>query len=375
MIANMLHVGRMVLLDLLGKEHPYALSNSTHVNKAVDWLCIGQDRAGGGGVSEGYHLFHGWLPPYPETTGYIIETVFEYARINGNANCRERAIRMGNWLLSVQNEDGSIPDSYMKRKMVFDTGQVIFGFVKCYEETGFEKYKLAAERAGEWLLKVQEQSGEWIKCSVDEIPHTYYSRVAWSLLRLHKITGDQRYIEACQRNIDWCLKQQRESGWFDKASFNLRNHHRPFTHTIAYTLDGVLEAGIYLHESRFIVAAKKALDALLGHIGNKGYVSGTFAENWLGDSSFSCLTGNAQLAINMFRLFSHNGDDRYLSAGQAINNYLKKKQELRINDPNINGAIAGSYPMWGNYIHFAYPNWATKFFVDSLMMEEQLTQK
>lgn len=36
----------------------------------VDWLCRAQDAAQGGGVSTDHSYKYGWLPPYPETSGY-----------------------------------------------------------------------------------------------------------------------------------------------------------------------------------------------------------------------------------------------------------------------------------------------------------------
>ena len=49
-----------------------------HLAAAIDWLCRAQDvrdgHADAGGVSAGWSFEDGWLPSYPETTGYIIET-------------------------------------------------------------------------------------------------------------------------------------------------------------------------------------------------------------------------------------------------------------------------------------------------------------
>ena len=39
---------------------------------AVDWLCLSHDVTERRGSSKGFSLLHGWLPAYPETTGYII---------------------------------------------------------------------------------------------------------------------------------------------------------------------------------------------------------------------------------------------------------------------------------------------------------------
>ncbi len=349
--------------------------NPVHIDQAIRWLSKAQDRTRDDGVSEGYHLYHGWLPSYPETTGYIIETFFDYYHLTGDEKARARAIRMADWLISIQSKDGSLPDSYFKRKMVFDTGQVIFGLARCYQETGYSQYLASAERAGQWLVQVQESDGTWRRYAVNGIPHTYYSRVAWSLLILHHLTGDACYINSARQNIEWAIKQQNTKGWFNHASFSIKNHKHPFTHTIAYTLRGILESGLYLKEEIYGNVVKKAIDHFLEVLPEDGRIPGRYSENWEGDFSFSCLTGNAQLAIVLLRLFEAVKDQKYRDAANRINHYLKGKQGLQGGDDSAQGAIAGSSPIWGKYMHFVYPNWATKFFIDSLILETKVSKE
>ena len=82
-------------------------------------------------------------------------------------------------------------------------------------------------------------------------------------------------------------------------------------------------------------------------------------------------TGNAQISIICLRLYHVTNDLNYLNGALALNRYLRSTQSLTINNQNICGAIAGSYPIWGEYERFAYPNWATKFYVDALMLEKK----
>ena len=368
---NLFNLSKVVLSDFFKRKNVEHNLDQT-LNKAIAWLCKAQDSTNDGGVSEGYHLYHGWLPSYPETTGYIIETFFDYAAMTGDKSLRERAVKMADWLVAIQNEDGSIPDSYFKKKMVFDTGQVIFGFVRTYEETKKAQYIEAADRAGDWLCQVQEKDGTWRKFAVGGIPHTYYTRVAWSLAELHNITNNDKYLKACIKNIQWAISQQEENGWFNSAAFNLKNNPHPFTHTIAYTIRGILETGIYLQNADFIESAVKAMDNLIEKIPDNGMVSGSYDRYWQGDNTFTCLTGNSQLSIILFKFYIKTQNDKYIDAGKKINRFLMTRQQSRIKNPNLYGAVAGSYPVWGKYIHFAYPNWAAKFFVDALLLEKQM---
>ena len=374
LIKNIALLSVVTVLDITGKSNRIA-DNKFHIAKAFEWLKNAQDAAGEcGGVSEGFHLVHGWLPPYPETTGYIIETFFEYFHLIGEKEFEDRALRMADWLLGIQNPDGSIPDSYFRKKMVFDTGQVIFGFVRSYEETGNQTYLNAALKAGNWLVEVQEQDGAWRKFAVNGIPHTYYSRVAWSLLKLHEVTEEEKFKVAAVKNINWVLSRQARTGWFDEASFSLANHKMPFTHTIAYTIRGILEAGMHLNEGRLIASAIEAADSLIKGVRSDGFVCGTYDRDWKGGENFCCLTGSAQLAIILFKLFSITKDRKYLLKARDINNFLKSKQQLSVKYKGVYGGIAGSFPIWGRYIHFTYPNWAAKFFIDSLLMENSVIQ-
>jgi hypothetical protein len=38
----------------------------------------------------------------------------------------------------------------------------------------------------------------------------------------------------------------------------------------------------------------------------------------------------------------------------------------------IEGALQGSFPIWGRYEPFAFPNWATKYLIDALIIEKEL---
>ena len=346
--------------------------NSDHVHEAIQWLCRAQDATADGGVSEGFHFYHGWLPSYPETSGYIIETFFDYAAHTADNTYSARAIRMADWLISVQNPDGAIPDSYFREQMVFDTGQVLFGFVRAWQETGNEKYLQAAHRSGKWLIACMNSDGTWTKCALNQIPHTYYSRVAWSLLVLHSVSNEQGYVDAAAGHINWVQKQQEKDGWFRNAGFSTSGNMAPFTHTIAYTIRGVLECGLYLNNPDFLQTAMRAADAIAKTLPGNGRMPGTYGPQWTGDARFSCLTGNAQMAIVYGKLYKHSGNDRYLRSCRALNHYLKTRQDITTRNMGLRGAVAGSFPVWGKYIHFCYPNWAAKFLVDSLMLEQDL---
>ena len=130
---------------------------------AIDWLCLTHDVTGRRGSSKGFSLLHGWLPAYPETTGYVIGTLLEHAERSGDDSFVERAREMGDWEIEVQNPDGGVMEGALRtppgRSIVFNTGMVIFGWLDLHERFGTELFLDAAVRAGRWLEEMQTPTG------------------------------------------------------------------------------------------------------------------------------------------------------------------------------------------------------------------------
>ena len=373
---------RISLLDYLDLRTPpqRMYPNETYIQAAMNWLCYAQDATNDGGVAARYRLDSGWTASYPETTGYIIPTFFNYAEFSHQSEYRERAIRMADWLLQIQMESGAFPGHTLERKPVpriFNTGQVILGLLRTYQETDNEAYLQASIRAGDWLVSVQETDGSWLRYTFYDRPHAYHTCVAWPLILLSRITGNESYQLSAIANLDWALSCQTESGWFQRNGF--RDDRLPFLHTIAYTITGLLESAYLLmpempQNSPYFEAALKASQALLHRYEIRRYMAAQFDENWKSPASFSCLTGNCQMAYNWLRIYQCTRDARYLNGAVKLNEFVKSTQDLQSRNPGIRGGIKGSHPIWGSYIRYSYPNWAAKFFVDALMLEEKLVK-
>jgi uncharacterized protein YyaL (SSP411 family) len=352
---------------------------------AIDWLCRAQDASGDGGVARSYSLAynaffgkHGWTPSYPETTGYIIPTMFDYARVSARGELFDRAARMADWECEVQMPSGAVQGGTVNEPpspAVFNTGQVIFGWVRAFKETGTERYLQSAIKAGDFLLSCQDADGAWrrqlSKFASQTMPfYTYNARTAWALLELAQAAGNAAYRTAAVRNIEFVLGEQLPNGWFRNNCLN--DPERPLLHTIAYTLEGVVEAGIALKEARYLSAVGKAADELLAKQRPDGGLAGRFTERWEPAVKYSCLTGNAQMGIVWGRLHQATRDGRYLDAMSKANRFLQKVQWLGTGNPGLDGGISGSYPLHGEYGRFEVLNWAVKFFADSLMLEASI---
>jgi len=353
-------------------------SNSIHLQRAMDWLCRAQDATSDGGVAARYRLSKGWAASYPETTGYIIPTFFDYADLTQDENYRQRAVRMADWLLTVQLAGGAFPAhdiSAPREPRVFNTGQALFGLLRAFRETGNETYLNAAGRAGDWLVSVQNENGTWSRFEYHQRPHAYHTEVDWPLLQLFQMTQKPIYRDAAVKNLNWVLSLQQPNGWFDQCGF--KDDQAPYLHTIAYTVNGLLESGALLKPNQpinneYAQAARLASEALLHRFEIRYFMAGQFDRNWKATVSYSCLAGNMQTSINWLRLYEVTGDLRFLNGALKLNDFVKSTQDLRIDHPGIRGGIKGSHPLWGRYIRYSYPNWAAKFFVDALMLEDKL---
>lgn len=83
-----------------------------------------------------------------------------------------------------------------------------------------------------------------------------------------------------------------------------------------------------------------------------------------------CLTGLAQTSIIWSRLAQANQNTEFQPHIDKAISFLKQKQHIKNDNSISDGAIAGSFPIWGRYSMFEYPNWAAKFFADALIIDE-----
>jgi glycosyltransferase involved in cell wall biosynthesis len=347
------------------------------IEEAITWLCRAQDhsRSQDGGVASHFSLLTGWSSSYPETTGYIIPTILAYARLRQNEVLRRRAKKMLDWLVLLQFPDGSfqggLVDSNPCVPVAFNTGQILLGLTSGVREFG-EEYRLAMCRAADWLVEVQDRNGRWSKhCSpfATPGPKTYHPHVALGLLEAARIEADKSYANAALANVRWALGAQRENGWFENCC--LSDDSRPTTHTLGYTLRGAIEAYRFTEDAMVLKACQKTADGLLGAIRADGSLPGRIWPDWSPAAPWTCLTGNAQIAQCWLLLFQSTGEVRYHHAACAANRYVRRTLNLH-GRPEIRGGIKGSFPVDGNYRRYEYLSWATKFFVDSNLLEMAL---
>jgi rhamnogalacturonyl hydrolase YesR len=347
---------------------------SQSLAKAVNWLLHSQESMTDEGFGS-YHIIKKWTTSYVETSGYIIPTLLNYATGEQNEGIIKKMVASGNWLVSIQKPSGGWQGEYIadnRPEVVFNTGQVIRGLLVIYQETKDKKYLDSATKACDWLCEIQEQEGYWKKFAFRGVPRVYDSYIDAPLLEIYKVTGNELYKEKALKNINWIIDtKQLGNGWFEDCDNTIKRNDKPILHTIAYTIDGLLDSGLILNDQKIINAATKSADKLFELFSKRKYLSGRFDRNWEGSQSIIC-TGCAQTAIIWLKLFKLTKNAQYLNAAMKMNDILIFIQDRGINEsPDTFGAIPGSYPIWGRYEPFSFPNWATKYFADSLLLEKE----
>jgi hypothetical protein len=365
---------------LSGSVQPVAGDNERRAHAAAGWLLRAQEAAGDGGASYGYFPClgpeWGWKPSYPETTGYIMTSLLAYGRRFPQRDVRDAVRRMAQWEVAVQMGSGAVqggPVCAPERQTAaaFNTGMVLDGWCSTLEAMGGEDVLAAARRAADWLVGDLDErgyfrtNGEFVSRDVIK---TYTCLCAWAMHRFGTLSGEAKYRQAAVRAIEAALRQQQPNGWF--AANCLARPDAPLTHTIGYTLQGVLEVGAAAGREDFLAAAARCVESLVPCASRDGYLPGCFYADWQPASLSSCLTGSAQVAIAALRLSTLLGRADFAAFGHLLIDYLKPLQALDAADPNVNGALAGSFPIFGDYMRGGYPNWATKYLLDALLLQE-----
>jgi folate-dependent phosphoribosylglycinamide formyltransferase PurN len=348
-------------------------SDDHALRAAAGWLARAQDVTGDGGIAGRYRLAGGWSSSYPETTGYSIPTLLKLADVLDDDSFRARASRCVDFLLAVQLPSGAFPGLEIADNRTdpspFNSAQIIHGLHRWHVATGDRRVLDPIVRAGRWICSVQDNDGAWRQHFYRQLACAYSAHAACWLAEIGVELNEPLFRSAAERNARWVLdRQDPETGWFDCAGFSEADHRgrRAHTHTIAYTLDGLLRIGESLRIDEAVDAARNAAGRLMIRFERSATLAGVLNHRWQPQARFVCLTGNAQTALIWLRLAHVTRDARFVNAAFKAIDEIKRAQVLAHPDAGISGGVPGSAPIGGDYIQFAIPNWAAKFYIDAL---------
>ena len=203
---------------------------------------------------------------YPEVAGYLIPTLFDWG-------CDDLACGFANWLLKVQNGDGSF-DGLDEVPRTFDTSACWEGLERAYIETHEDSYIIAAKKARGWLKTQVRPDGTLKREPRYDDTHLYTMRASW-------LIGSKAGAKH----------------WTPKGAWDERWGEKQRTHYLAYMLEGLWRMGVYDEVETALEASQTAF--LPG-----GLMPMYVRKNWLPDGGTDgCAT--AQFAM----LYSWAGID------------------------------------------------------------------
>lgn len=365
--------------DNVGRGVRPVQSIERHLEAAAAWLLRAQQATPDDGVAHSYDIrARKWLASYPETTGYIIPTLYDYAKHYDAPVYSTAARRMAEWECAIQLPDGGVRAGTMSAEVVaptiFNTGQALFGWARAYLETGEAQFREALTQAADWLVAAQDPDGAWRRFPSPFTTaklNSYNTRSAFGLVRAYEATGKSSYMDAAVANVEWTLKRALPNGWLKDNCLSSNADDSALTHTIAYSIRGILEVGAAAGRSDLVGRAFDMAKSVAKAQRADGSLPGYCMPDWSPRVRWSCVTGNSQMAINWLRLARLTGERELKEHAARANRFNMGIQDLDTQDACVRGAIKGSHPINGGYMTYRFPNWAAKFFMDGLMLEQQ----
>lgn len=294
-----------------------SISLITRFYKTLAWIDAHSLASGGIAVSSAHKT------PYPEVTGYYIPTLIAWGE-------REKAIQFGQWLLSIQREDGSFPGPDDHAPYVFDTGQIVRGLLELTRQ-GLLDCSDALEKACGWITHFIGENGE-IRCpdlsqwGTGAVPAGVLLYALEPVRRAAELLRRQDMTAAADRCVAHFLRSP------DLVDFTCLSHFH------AYILEGLFDLG---YEDLCRKGMEKALSRQLPDGGLPAYR----------DVSWVCSTGMFQYAGLLYKMGRKEEADRYFA-------YMASLQ-------NPTGGWFGSYGAGKTYFPDAEISWASKYFLDT----------
>ena len=333
------------------------------LNANLTWLINSFDHNKNKGSSGTRTLRGKWGDVYPETTGYLVPTLYRLGELLDRKDACELALSQLEFFKSIQNEDGSFFQATDNdQPIIFDTAQILEGLLfiahTCKDPKPILKMIILAV---DWLGLQLDAEGVFTDYNyVENYNPAYYARVAWLMAsaELIKYSKPRTKTKALIKRI--ATLQNKNKTFSD---WSLHPNQPANTHTIAYTLRGLMECTDITHDRKirrtFLASAKKMRDVIL-----ESGIAGAYDQEWNGDYDFQCATGNAQLAILYTKLYRRSGDKLYLGTIVPLLLPLIKSQRKRFIHK---GAIPSSIPISGPYQRYKYTNWTQKFYCDAIL--------
>lgn len=246
-----------------------------------------------------------WVKPYPEVTGYLISYFSQKREIP------KKIIEAAEKLISVQHPIGGYSSFFNKHILyTFDTAQIAHGLASLYKKTGNDKYLHAAINAGSFLLSMENNDGSVFPMYDTKHQYKYVEKTtlkgenwgsifsqiqlknAEALLLLSQITKDSRYEKAAKLMVPW----------------GVRHTNSRHTHPFGYYLEGMITLGKHSFVDKL----------LTNHIlkrEKQGFIS------YSPQCSYAYVSGSIQLGILLAKTEHFKESKRILDWASKVQKY------------------------------------------------------
>jgi uncharacterized protein YyaL (SSP411 family) len=340
------------------------------------WIKASFDATKDGGSSAYYIFGGGWKASYPETTGYLIPTMYEYAAYSGNKEWAVLAKKAADWLLKIQDAQGGWQGLQVDEKCdlrVFNSGMILDGLVAAYQRENDPKYLEAAARGMKWIAGKVGPDGFFKENNVVGGGAFDTLVCACMLMVIQYLPQEEQniYIPIVRKALDAHLTLQTENAWFRKCNF--RDDNLALLHHLGYTVDGLLISAEILDDKNYYAAAKRTLNKLLSKFEVSLELPAFTASDWtthkdLGSKASLCLTGYSQISIAFQKVARIENDLRFLNAALKINDLVASIGNYPSMESGISYGLPGSYPINGSYQPYQFVNWAAKYHAEAMLL-------
>lgn len=342
------------------------------------WIKASFDATEDGGSSAYYHLIHGWKNSYPETTGYLVPTLYEYAEVSGESVWKELADRAVNWLVEIQLDSGGWIGGQVggsNEPRVFNTGMILDGMVDAYERTQDDRFLSAAIRGYNWICSTLDEKGLFSEFNVS-------GGGSFDLLTIGCMKRVEQYIgknhDPLEKSITAHMAFQTQSAWWERCNFEGSYSSTALLHHLGYTLDGLLIIHEIDNRPDCLELVKATSSKLLSLFEVNNKLPAYTTDDWKcfydldgKTKKYSlCLTGNAQIAIVFLKLAALTNDLRFSNAAHKLIDINAAIANRRFGSEGLNHGLAGSFPVTGNYQKVQIVNWAAKYHAESILLEQ-----
>ena len=135
---------------------------------------------------------------------------------------------------------------------------------------------------------MQDPDGAFRRHFYEDLAATYSAYLACWLAEWGDYAADRAALAAAGRHLDWTLAHRRPNDWIALAGFDENQHQadEAFTHTIAYTLAGILSTAEILGRSDGMAAAAAAAERLARRLELSRFLPGLIGSDWRGRSRY-----------------------------------------------------------------------------------------